>query len=188
VGGRYSIVIAPKEKAGDNDSSLAGPLASAFNSSWTVFPSRGEFALSADESVEFPLEIVLKGATYGEQPIRIDFEVDAEQTYVFSVFRTMHVGLGEITVALDSHLDENGTLVVEQRMVNLGNRLVDFNCYLYADGYRRQRAQVYRLGREENLKKYLFPNGATLVGSELLLEAVEVDGSRILKYEFTVTE
>jgi hypothetical protein len=73
-------------------------------------------------------------------------------------------------------------------MTNSEEELVDFNCYLYADGYRRQRTQVYRLGSEEHRKRYLYPGGASLVGKQLLLEAVEIEGSRILKYEFTVTE
>jgi hypothetical protein len=188
LGGSFAIVVPEKESPTGDGSAIANSLSGGINPAWTIDPPKGDFSLAADETRTIPLEIVLKGATFGRQPIRVDFTVDADRFYKFSVYRNMHVGLGSVGIKLTSHLDESGTLVVEQVMTNSEEELVDFNCYLYADGYRRQRTQVYRLGSEEHRKRYLYPGGASLVGKQLLLEAVEIEGSRILKYEFTVTE
>lgn len=187
VGGSFAIIVPEKERPAVDATDGGRPLATALNTSWSIDPPHGDFTMAAGEQRDFPLAIVLKGASYGRQPIRVDFEVDADKLYKFSIYRDMHVGLGNIDIQLTSHLDNDGTLVVEQVMTNREDKLVDFNCYLYADGYRRQRSQVYRLGSEEHRKRYLFPDGESLVGKELLLEAVEFEGSRILKYEFTVT-
>ena len=83
---------------------------------------------------------------FGEQPMRVDFVVDADEQYHFSIYRTMFVGSGNITIDFKTHLDKDGILVVEQTMTNSAQQPVDFKCFLYAKGYRRQRAQVYRLG------------------------------------------
>ena len=154
---------------------------------WSIEPPEGTFSLAADEASSFPFEIRLKNAIFGEQPMRVDFVVDADEQYHFSVYRTMWVGTGDVTIDIKTHLDKDGTLVVEQFMTNNSERPVDFKCNLFAKGYRRQRAQVYRLGPTPDRKVYRYPNGAELVGKELTLEAEEIGGERVLKYRFLVT-
>jgi hypothetical protein len=157
---------------------------------WSIEPPEGSFSLAAGEEARFPFEIRLKDAIFGEQPMRVDFVVDGDEQeqYHFSVYRTMWVGTGEIAIDIKTHIDQDGTLVVQQFMTNSAEQLVDFKCYLYAKGYRRQRAQVYRLGSTPDRTVYRFPNGAALVGQELRLEAEETGGLRVLKYRFIVTD
>lgn len=190
VGGTMTIV-APQASASDAAGSEAPSEHPSLDSDlWSIDPPEGSFGLAAGEEVRFPFEIQLKNAIFGEQPVRVDFVVDAEadEPYRFSVYRTMWVGTGDISIQLQTHLDGDGSLVVEQFMTNQAERLVDFKCYLFAKGHRRQRAQVYRLGSTPDRTVYRYPNGAELVGKELLLEAEEIGGERVLKYRFIATE
>jgi hypothetical protein len=129
----------------------------------------------------------LKNALYGKQPVRVDFEIQADEQYQFSVYTEMAVGTEDLTLDVSTHLDKEGTLIVEQLMTNSAKQLADFRCHLYAKGRRRQRLQVYRLGPNLDRKVYRFPDGADLVGNQLLLEIEELNGPRVLKYQFVAT-
>ncbi len=188
VGGTISIV-APQSRedrlAGDENTLEGRSLAS---DRWSIEPPQGTFNLGIGEAKSFPFEVRLKNAIFGEQPMRVDFVVDAEEQYHFSVFRNMWVGTGDVTIDVKTHLEKDGMLIVEQLMTNNSDRSVDFKCNLYAKGRRRQRSQVYRLGPTIDRKVYRYPNGAELVGKELTLEAEEIGGERVLKYRFVATK
>jgi hypothetical protein len=188
VGGTISIV-APQSKEdqldGDNKTPEVRSLAS---DRWSIEPPEGAFNLGIGEAKSFPFEIRLKNAIFGEQPMRVDFVVDAEEQYHFSVYRTMWVGTGDVTIDIKTYLDKDGMLIVEQMMTNNSKRLVDFKCNLFAKGHRRKRSQVYRLGPTIDRKVYRYPDGAELVGRELTLEAEEIGGERVLKYRFVATK
>ena len=50
-----------------------------------------------------PLEVTLEDAAIGDQPVRIDFEIAADRAderYRFSVWRSLHVGMGDIKIKL----------------------------------------------------------------------------------------
>jgi hypothetical protein len=151
---------------------------------WSIEPPQGSFSLSANEDFTFPFEIRLKNAIFGEQPVRIDFTVEADEPYTFSVYRKMWVGIADLSIAMRTHLDKDGSLVVQQTMTNESDKFVDFKCSLRAKGHRPQRAQVYRLGSTPDRKVYRFANGAALLGQQLMLEAEEIGGQRVLKLLF----
>jgi hypothetical protein len=156
-----------------------------------VSPERIDFKLAAGETVVKPFEISLPfDASSGVAPIRADFIVDADRQYHFSVDRELIVGDGQVELETTTRLEEDGTLVVEQRMVNHSAELVDFKCFLYAPGTgrRRQRMQVFRLGASPDVKTYRYPNGSQLLGSELWLRAEESNGSRVLNHRFIVEQ
>jgi hypothetical protein len=73
-------------------------------------------------------------------------------------------------------------------MTNTAKEPVDFKCFLYAKGYRRQRSQVYRLGATPDRTTYRYRNGNELVGKELTFEAEEINGERVLKHRFLVVD
>jgi len=158
---------------------------------WQVSPSRIDFKLAADESVARPFELSLPfDASSGVAPIRADFTVEADRQYRFSVYRQLNVGDGEIELETSTRLEEDGSLVVEQRMTNHGDRLVDFKCLLYdqSAGRRRQRTQVFRLGKSPDIKTYRYPDGAELIGAQFWLRVQEVDGPRVLNHRFVVEQ
>jgi hypothetical protein len=188
VGGTISIV-APQSAQEHQDADKDGVKSHGLETDpWSIEPPRGSFSLAAGDDFHFPFEIRLKNAIFGKQPMRIDFDISADEQYKFSVYKTMSVGTGDVTIDIKTHVDKDGTLVVKQLMTNKSDQLVDFKCYLYANGFRRQRAQVYRLGATPDRKVYRYPGGAELVGKTLLLEAEEIGGLRVLKYSFVVTD
>ncbi|QDT71985.1 COG1470 family protein [Lacipirellula limnantheis] len=156
---------------------------------WQITPARSDFKLAAGESFAKPIQVTLPfDATGGTSPVRIDFVVDGERQYRFSVYRNLIVGDGQLELDTYTRLEEDGTLVVEQRMVNFNSDPLDFKCQLYAPGRRRQRAQVTRLGPSPDVKVYRYPNGAELIGAEFWLRAQEIDGGRVLNHRFTVEQ
>jgi len=156
---------------------------------WKVFPQKMIYKLAVNETLAKPFEVTLPfDANSGVQPIRLDFDVHVDRHYKFSVYRDLEIGLGDVLVELATRLDENGTLIVEQRMTNNSDEVVDFRCFLYAPQRRRQGNQVFRLGRGQDLKIYRFAEGRELVGQQLWLRAEEIDGQRILNYRSTVQE
>jgi hypothetical protein len=156
---------------------------------WKTFPQTINFKLALGEELPKPFEVTLPfSASSGQQEIRLDFDINIDRHYRFSVYRELDVGLGDVVVELTTKLDEQGFLIVEQRMSNHLDRIVDFKCLLHAPGRRRQSNQVFRLGRGQDIKRYRYANGSELVGKELWLRAEELGGQRILNYRFTAIE
>jgi hypothetical protein len=156
---------------------------------WQISPTRIDFKLAANETISRPFEVSLPfDASSGRAPMRADFIVEADRQYRFSVYRELSVGDGEIQLETNTRVEDDGSLVVEQRMVNHGDKLVDFKCLLYAPGRRTQRTQVFRLGANPDVKLYRFPDGAQLLGAEFWLRVQEVDGARVLNHRFVVQQ
>jgi hypothetical protein len=135
--------------------------------------------------MKFPFDIQLKSVWYGKKPVRIDFTIEADEKLEFSVYRALEIGTEDLSLDVKSHLDKEGTLIVEQTMTNSAAHPADFKCSLWVQGRRPQRMQVYRLGKNADRKVYRISNGAELVGKELWLELEELNGQRTLKYRFT---
>ena len=153
---------------------------------WQVAPDKIEFKLGEGHTESKPFEVSLPfDANSGDTPIQVDFTVEAERHYQFTVYRKLDVGDGFVECTIHTRLQEDGTLLVEQTMINRGPALVDFKCILYPPtGWRRQRTQVFRLGSRADVKIYEFPNGAELLGSEFWLRAEEVNGLRVINRRF----
>lgn len=188
AGGTISIAAARPQFDESNGDASASETRALDPDLWSIDPPHGTFSLSPGEAARFPFEIRLKNAIFGEQPVRVDFRVEADESYEFSVYRTMWIGTSDMTIDIKTHLDKEGTLVVQQIMTNNSDRLVDFKCSLRAKGHRPQKAQVYRLGATPDRKVYRFPNGAALVGQHLLLEAEEIGGQRVFKFLFVAKD
>ena len=158
--------------------------------SLNIEPAQRTFALAPGEAAKFPFAVRLKNAYYGPQPVRLDFTIQAEEEYSFSAYMQLDVGSKDLTLDVKTHVDKDGTLIVEQLMTNSSDRLADFRCLLFpmSEHHRRQRMKVYRLGEKLDRKVYRIPNGRLLVGRELRLEIEEINGPRMLKYRFIATE
>lgn len=152
---------------------------------WQVGPSQLDFKLSpgATARPRFALTLPLD-ANSGREPMRVDFNLTADEQYEFSVYRDLVVGDGKVELQVHSRLAGDGSLIVEQRMVNRGEHLADFKCLLYAKGHRRQRTQVFRLGPNEDLKTYRLRGGEELLGEMLWLRVEEINGTRVLNHRF----
>jgi len=156
---------------------------------WDTFPPRLSFKMAAGEEFAKPFEIELPfTASSGRHQVRIDFDVNGDRRYRFSVYRELEVGLGDVNIEVSTRLTADHLLIVEQRMVNHSDKLVDFKCMLHAPGRRRQSNQVVRLGREPDVKRYIYTDGQELIGERLWLRAEELGGLRILNHRFEATE
>jgi hypothetical protein len=186
VGGTVKIVVLQDQAT--SDATAHQDAATLSPDRWTIEPPQAAFQLAAGAATKFPFDIKLKNALYGKQPIRVDFTIEAEERLQFSTYGEMEVGTADLTLDVKSHVDKDGTLIVEQTMTNRTDHLADFKCHLRSKGYRPQRMQVYRLGHEPDRKVYRFPDGRDLVGKEMLLEIEEVNGQRVLKYRFVASD
>lgn len=150
---------------------------------WQILPNKIDFKLSTGEKVQRPFTIVLPfNAVNGMATIRADFDFAADRQYKFSIFQDVVVGDKNIDLELHTRFEDDGTLVVEQRMINYAETPVDFKCLLYAPGRRRQRMQVFRLSNSADIKTYRYSNAQSLMGSELWLRAEEQGGNRVFNY------
>jgi len=154
---------------------------------WRVDPQRISFRLLGGESLRQPLNFVLPAdACTGRQLLRADFEVRTERPMRFSVYRPVHVGPDDVRIEIDTHLNGQGELEVEQRLVNDGDRAVSFHCQLLAPDRRRETALVAGPPGGCGVHVYRLADGRQLVGKTLWLEARQTDGPRVLNYSFVV--
>jgi hypothetical protein len=153
---------------------------------WTADPKQFFFRVDRGEPLVRPLRIMLPlNATCGRHPVQIDFQIRAERPYRFSVYRHIEVGLGDVSIEIRSFLNREGQLEVEQAFLNETEQRVNFRCELFAGQRQRQKFDVLGLGPGREVHRYVFPDGAELVGRTLDLRAAELDGPRILNYRFT---
>ncbi len=154
---------------------------------WSVEPKRVSFRLAAGETRDFPFQVVLPyHAANGRHPVRIDFEVLADRSYHFSVYRHMDLGLGDVYIEVCTRLNDKGEAEIEQRFINDTDRRVSFDCQLFAPDRKRLKTQVLGLGPGRDVQVYRLPQGDQLLGSTVWLRAVEIGGPRILNYRFVV--
>ncbi|OHB68345.1 MAG: hypothetical protein A2V70_06735 [Planctomycetes bacterium RBG_13_63_9] len=154
---------------------------------WMVTPRQVDFDLAAGEAMEHAFEITLPlDALSGVQKVCVDYEVQTDRLYRFSVYRQMEVGLGDVHIETATALNDQGDLEVQQRLANDSDQRVSFRCQLYAPGRRRLMTQVVDLGRTVDVQTYRMPDGKQLLGETLWLRAEEIDGRRTLSYRFPV--
>ncbi|NQU21387.1 MAG: hypothetical protein HQ567_08900 [Candidatus Nealsonbacteria bacterium] len=152
---------------------------------WSVKPKQFVVQLAQGQSLEQSFTIGLPhNASNGRSKIRLDFEVQGDRPYRFSIYRQMSVGLGNIDVEIATKLNDRGQLEVEQRFINVTDEPASFRCHLYAPDRRRQMSQVVGLGLAEDVHVYRLPDGEKLLGMTLWLRAEEIDGPRVLNYRF----
>lgn len=156
---------------------------------WTVPSKRAEFRLAEGEQLRHPLEITLPpNASSGRHKVRIDFEVQADRPYKFSVYREIDVGLGNVYIDVVTQLNNQGELEVHQRFVNDTDARVSFRCQLFAPDRRRLRTRIIGLDHARDVQVYRLSRGEELVGRTLWLRAEETDGPRILNYRFVARQ
>lgn len=156
---------------------------------WEASQHTANFKLSANERHQRGFQVTLQpSVSSGDQRIRVDFQFNASRDYKFSIYRTLTVGLGDISVELSSRLDENGNLIIEQQLTNTTDEFVSFNCNLVTTKRRRERQQIFNRGRGTTTVMFVFPNGAELLGETMWLRVEEIDGPRILNHQIIARE
>ncbi len=154
-------------------------------SGWIVTPSEFNFRLDAGATLDQQLSIILPfGAESGPQSFAIDFDVTADRAYQFETCLPLEVGLGDVTIAIATQLDENGILEIEGQLKNQSERPVRFACSLFAKNRRRQQFEIASPARGQTVATFLVENGTELLGETIWLRAAEIGTDRVLNYRF----
>ena len=173
-----------------NPTSLAvdGTLRLRVPATWHLENGTRRLQLSAGQTFAetFPLQLGTN-ANSGQQPVRFDFDVTTDRNYKFSVYDTLHVGLGDVEVKLNSHRDDRGDLVVEQTLINHSDRPVNFYCILFVPNRGREWKTIRNLGPGQTTNTFVLRNGDELAGQTLWLRAEEVGGDRVLNTDTVVS-
>ncbi len=152
---------------------------------WSIAPRRIEFDLPPGEESELPFSVRFGfDSTTGRYPMRFDFDLMTDRRRQFTVYRELAVGLPDVELEVKTRLDEEGNLVVEQKLTNEGQQPVSFYFDLFAPGRRRQLARVRKLKDGMVQQTYIFPDGEQLIGKTLWLRAEEIGGRRFINHRF----
>ena len=156
---------------------------------WDVQNYDSYFSLAGDEEAEQKFYVLFHtDANSGLQTVRVDFDVTFDRRYQFSIYRELRVGSSDVSIELNSWIDANGHLIVEQHLVNNSEQSLNFNCLLFAPGRRRARQQLLGVGPGHHTHTFALPNGKELVGKTLWLRAEELGGRRLLNYHVTAQQ
>lgn len=152
---------------------------------WRMSQTNFDVELPIGGEVEIPIEVTLPlDANTGEQSLEVQFDVVADRRYRFSAYPKLSVGNGDVTIELSSYLDDDGALIVQQRVINRVETPVTLKCHLFPQGRLPLRKQIVRLSNGSDVQVYRIEDGRDLIGTELSLRAQEIDGPRLLHYTF----
>jgi len=155
---------------------------------WNVSPRSMRFKLTRSDTQRSTVHVLLRSdASSGTQPVRIDFELQADQNYRFSVFRKLQVGSGMIKADSTSTIDdETGDLLVEVNVQNLDQLPISFDGLIYATGRRQMRQRVMNMATGRTTLVYRIPEGKRLIGTTILLRLKEIGGTRVFNHRIDV--
>jgi hypothetical protein len=150
---------------------------------WYIEPRTADFRLDPGASWKQRLEVALPNDVVGgRQMVRLDFEVQADRLYRFSMYRHLEVTLGDVAFEGQTVLNDHGELEVHQTLVNRGKKPANFRCDLLAPDRRRQSSEVLVQPTGKSELTYRMPAGEELLGKAIWLRAEEINGPRVLNY------
>jgi hypothetical protein len=168
---------------------VAGRMTVHFPNTWNTERVVRPFKVSAKKEHTDTFQVALgPDVNSGVQPLQIDFELTTDQSLNFRLGESIEVGLGDIVVELESQLDDQGNLVIQQHLINNTKMNVSFNCLLFVPDRRRERRQVFFAGQGRTTNRFVLPNGRELIGKTLWLRAEEINGARILNEKIVAHE
>jgi hypothetical protein len=149
------------------------------------------FQAAAGEKLTLPfLSKFPPNASLGDLRPSVEFDVAADRPYKFSMLLPYRLGLGDVDLQVVTRRAADGRLEVEQQITNNTEPLeiLEFNCSLFIPGQVRQRHLVTRLGKGEDKRVYVVHGAEALRDKELWLRAEQVNGRRVLNYQWKVEE
>jgi len=154
---------------------------------WKTEPRTGRFNMAAGEKRSGPFTITLPyDASSGEHDVRVDFDINVDRRYQFSVYRSIEVGMGDVVFEVGARLNEKDELEISQVLVNYTARPVRFKCNLFIPGQRRRQTLVQQLGLGRDRQMYRIPDGRQVMDKDIWIQATEIGGPRILNYRVVV--
>ena len=152
--------------------SLRGP------QNWHIEPRTAEFRLGPGESWKLPLDVALPNDVVGgRQMVRLDFAIEADRFYRFTMYRSLEVTLGDVDFEGQAVLNDHGVMEVHQTLTNQGKKPAAFRCEILVPDRRRESAEVLIQPAGTSELTYRLPDGEQLRGKTIWLRAEEIDGS-----------
>jgi hypothetical protein len=170
---------------------ISGKATVRFPTGWNVDPPQWTLQAAAGEKIRLPMLITFPAnESLGELRPSVDFEINADRPYKFSMFLPYRLGMGDVELVVTTRRTPDGKLEIEQRITNNTEppEVLEFDCRLVIPGKVRQRHLVTRLGKGEDKRIYLIPGADSLKGETLWLRAEQVNGRRVLNYKWKVDE
>lgn len=175
--------------------SLSGEVALEAPTSWQVSPDAENWELMPLKSTRAEFEVVLgNNATIGQYEIPIDFRFETIPPTQIRVYRTIDVGpegfdlvVSSRMVAGDASSPGGGMLRVKIELTNRSDQLAHFDCLLFAAGNRQYERRTLVVAPGVSVVRTVdFPRGRELVGTRMLLRAIEQNGDRVINHTFEV--
>lgn len=154
---------------------------------WSIEPRSAEFRLAPGAPWKQPLEVVQPNdVAGGRQMVRLDFEIQADRLYRFTMYRPLEVTLDDVNFEGQAMLNNRGEMEVRQRLTNQGKKPASFRCDLLVPDRRRQSTEVLIQPAGKSEMTYRLPNGEQLLDKAIWLRAEEIDGPRVLNYRIEI--
>lgn len=158
-----------------------------FPKRWSILPDTS-LPLDIDPGEEHTLTLRVRlpiNVASGRHLVRLDFDMHADRSYRFSVYRYVSVGLGDVKLDVSTRLDADNNLIVEQRLHITGKAKMRFRCHLAVPKQRWRRAALSNLGPGVHTHIYTLPQGDRLLGKRLFIRVEQLGGSkRVLSRTF----
>jgi hypothetical protein len=138
------------------------------------------FRVAEGENFDLAIPVLLSlDANGGAHQVRLDFDLNADEHFQFSLFRTVYVGLEDVTVETQTRQLEDNSLQLELAIHNQTNAPVSFNFTIFPPERRRETKQLVNLPPGRSTARVLLPNGDDLIGKRIYLRAEELGGPRV---------
>jgi len=168
---------------------VAGSIRLVLPPQWTAAPDRWPFQIEKGAGAArtgtwvFPLN-----ENVGTKPLRLDFDLSADQRYRFSVYRPIHFGAEEVDLRIETRLDAGGEILVKQTVANYTDGVLSFRCWVDAPYRKRQTATIVKLGAgARDTKFYRLAKGHELTGQHLRVTLEQIGGRRYINKRVEIT-
>jgi hypothetical protein len=154
---------------------------------WKTYPTTSRINMATGEKQLVPFSITLPfAADSGTHDVRADFDISVDKRYLFSVYRHIDVGMGDVTINVRAVFNDKGDLKIVQNLTNHTRKHIRFKCYLLIPRRQRLQTLVQQYGRGTVNKEYRIAHPEDLIGEELLLQAEEIGSQRVLSYRIPI--
>ena len=167
---------------------LSGTVSLRTPSQWNVVPAEQTMDINPNETAVTDFAVVLgNNATIGHFELPIDFEFATSPPTFIRVYRELDVGPEGFDLLVTTRLIGD-SLRVKIEMTNHTSRRANFDCLLFAGSERQYERRILALNPGQTVYRNIdWTDGRNLVGTRMLLRAIEEDGDRVINHSFEVT-
>lgn len=142
-----------------------------------------QLQLRSGQTQELEIPIDLRAdASAGEHELRFDFEVDASQKYIFSVYRSVVLGLGDIQITWEVNRIDPDNVLLRFEVTNKTSTSVSFDCKIFPPGKPYERFQILDAEPGTSSKEVTLSLPQTGELNEHWIRCEGIGSGRILNY------